>query len=35
MLIDVYGKLIREQRARRGLTQEALAGKARVSRAIL
>lgn len=35
MLVDVYGKLIREQRARRGLTQEALAGKAHVSRAIL
>ncbi len=35
MLVDLYGKLIREQRARRGLTQAALAGKARVSRAIL
>lgn len=35
MLVDLYGSLIREQRVRQGLTQEALAGKARVSRAIL
>lgn len=35
MLVDLYGKLIREQRARQGLTHRALASKARVSRAIL
>jgi len=35
MLALQYGKLIREQRVRKGLKQEELAGKARVSRAIL
>lgn len=35
MLVDLYGKLIKEHRVRIGLTQQALAEKARVSRAIL
>ncbi len=35
MLTELYGKLIREQRARKGLRQEELAVRAGVSRAVL
>ncbi len=35
MLAEQYGKLIRDQRARKGLKQEALAAAARVSRAVV